>query len=175
LKEPDKKLIFSYLQIQDRVKELARDISKEFEGDEIVLIGVLNGAFIFLSDLVREMSIPVKIDFVRLASYGSDQMSSGQIKITKDIEQDINQRHVLIVEDIVDSGLTLDWLKQHLSKQAPASVRICALVDKKERRDTPIEIDFTGFEVKEGFLVGYGLDFNEQYRYLKDIYHLILE
>lgn len=175
MKKPEKKLVIPRSRIQGRVKELARSISEEYQGKELILVGVLNGAFIFLSDLVREMSIPLVIDFVRLASYGANHSSSGKIKVAKDIEQDIKGRHVIIVEDIVDSGLTLAWLKNHLMELEPASIKICALVDKKERRDNPVEIDYVGFMVETGFLVGYGLDFNEQYRYLQDIYHLVLD
>jgi len=136
---------------------------------------VLNGVFMFLSDLVKEMTIPLKVDFVRLASYGSGSVSSGQVEMKKDVEQDLEGKHVLIVDDIADGGLTLDFLKKHLAEKKPASIRVCVLLDKKERRSVPVEIDFTGFQVDQGFLVGYGLDYNEKYRYFRDIYHLILD
>jgi len=173
--EPEKKLVISQSQIEARVKELARELSRTYEGQEVVLVGVLNGVFMFLSDLVKEMTIPLKVDFVRLASYGSGSVSSGQVEMKKDVEQDLEGKHVLIVDDIADGGLTLDFLKKHLAEKKPASIRVCVLLDKKERRSVPVEIDFTGFQVDQGFLVGYGLDYNEKYRYFRDIYHLILD
>ncbi|MBW2063057.1 MAG: hypoxanthine phosphoribosyltransferase [Deltaproteobacteria bacterium] len=175
MSEPEKKLVISQSQIEARVKELARELSRTYEGQEVVLVGVLNGVFMFLSDLVKEMTIPLKVDFVRLASYGSGSVSSGQVEMKKDVEQDLEGKHVLIVDDIADGGLTLDFLKKHLAEKKPASIRVCVLLDKKERRSVPVEIDFTGFQVDQGFLVGYGLDYNEKYRYFRDIYHLILD
>ena len=172
--EPDKRLVFSRDQIEEKVRELAGRVSQAYAGRDLVLIGVLNGVFMFFSDLVKHLTIPVKVDFVRLASYGSGSKSSGQIKITKDVELDLSGRDVLIIEDIADSGLTLDYLVKHLARVSPGSVKICALINKLERRDVPVDLEFVGFEVEEGFLVGYGLDFNEQYRYLPEIYHLIM-
>ncbi len=171
--EYDKKLVLSQAQINLKVKALARDISKAYSGKDLVLVGVLNGAFMFMADLVKELTIPVKVDFVRLASYGSGASSSGKISMTKDVEIDLKGREVLIIEDIADSGLTLDHLKKHLATFKPASIKVCALIDKKERRTIPTEIHFTGFEIDQGFLVGYGLDYNEEYRYLPNIYHLM--
>lgn len=173
--EPEKRLVFAQDQIQQRVRELAREISRTYQDQDLVLVGVLNGVFMFFADLVKALSIPVAVDFVRLASYGTAAFSTGQIQMTKGVELDLKGRHVLIVEDIADTGLTLDYLKAHLTDQGAASVRICALIDKKERREVPVHLDFVGFEVDRGFLVGYGLDFNEQFRYLPDVYHLIFE
>jgi len=173
--EPEKKLVFTQSQIESRVKELAEEISKVYQGKDLVCVGVLNGAFMFLSDLVKGMTIPLKVDFVRLASYGSGSTSSGKIEMKKDVEQNLAGRHVLIVDDIADGGLTLDYLKKHLATLNPASIKICVLVDKKERRSVPVEIDFAGFQIEKGFLVGYGLDYDEKYRYLLDIYHLIID
>ena len=155
--------------IQDRVKSLADSISKDYSEKNLIVIGVLKGAFIFVADLVRHISIPVKIDFVRLASYGAATESSGNVEITKDIDLEIDGEHVLIVEDIVDSGSTLAFLVEHLKGFNPFSVKICALINKTERRDKKILVDYEGFTVKSGFLVGYGLDFNEDYRALPDI------
>lgn len=169
-----KELIFSKDQIIGRVKELAEEVSDAYAGRDVVLVGVLNGAFIFMSDLVKEMSIPLQIDFVRLATYGASSVSSGKINMTKDIELDIAGKDVLIIEDIADSGLTLNFLKAHLEKLGAESVKICAFIDKKERRTDKVHIDFTGFQVQRGFLVGYGLDYNENFRYLPEIYHLHL-
>ncbi len=171
--EGKKKLVMTRAQIEKRVKELAREISEAYAGRDLVLVGVLNGAFMFMADLVKELSVPVRLDFVRVASYGSGSSSSGKITMTKDVELNIENRDVLLIEDIADTGHTLEYLKQHLSSLGPASVKVCALIDKKERRVKPLEIEFRGFEIDQGFLVGYGLDYNEEYRYLPEIYHLI--
>ncbi|MGA3084603.1 MAG: hypoxanthine phosphoribosyltransferase [Thermodesulfobacteriota bacterium] len=168
----NKERLYSHREIQKRVKELARSISKDYKKEELILIGVLKGAFVFMSDLARNLSIPVKMDFVRLASYGSGNKSQGKIHFTKAIELPIRDKHILVVEDIVDSGLTLKFLQEFLKKENPKSVRICALVDKSERREVPITIDYCGFSVPKGFIVGYGLDFDEQYRHLPGLYHL---
>jgi hypoxanthine phosphoribosyltransferase len=158
--------------IQARVKELARELSQDFAGQEPVLLGVLKGCFIFLSDLARQLSVPAQIDFVRLASYGHSDTSSGRVEMTKAPEMDLAGRPVVVVEDIVDTGLTLAWLKKHLEEQQPSVVKICVLVDKAERRQIDLELDYVGFKVPKGFLVGYGLDFDEGYRCLPGIYEL---
>ncbi len=161
--------VLSQTDIQERVKSLAHKISVDYSGKRLVTIGVLKGAFIFLADLVRHISVPTQIDFVRLASYGADTKSSGKVRISKDIELDIKGKDVLVVEDIIDSGLTLAFLVEHLKTFNPLSVKICALIDKTERREKEVPVDYTGFTVESGFLVGYGLDFNEDYRGLPDI------
>jgi hypoxanthine phosphoribosyltransferase len=167
-----KEKIFSQQEIRKKVKELARTISQDYKNEELILIGVLKGAFVFLSDLVRHLTIPVKVDFVRLSSYGSGTQSKGKIRFTKALELPVRDRHLLVVEDIVDSGLTMKFLKDFLMKEQPRSVKICALIDKSERRQVPIEIDYVGFSVPKGFIVGYGLDFDEQFRQLPALYHL---
>jgi|Deesub1362A_J573_1020465.scaffolds.fasta_scaffold02437_6 hypoxanthine phosphoribosyltransferase len=156
-------------QIQARVAELGEQLSRDFQGEEPIFLGVLNGAFIFLSDLVRHMRLPVQVDFVRLASYGASTTSSGQIRITKDCELDLTGRCVLVVEDIVDTGLTLHWLAERLRARGPRQLKLCALIDKPERRQCDLHLDYVGFHIPRGFLVGYGLDYNEQYRYLPGI------
>lgn len=161
--------IFSKQEIADRVKALAQQISADYADKELIIIGVLKGCFIFLSDLVRQLNISVKIDFIRLASYGSGTVSSGAIKITKDIELDLQGKDVLIVEDIIDSGKTLSFLLDHLKSFGPKSVKICSFIDKTERREISIPIDYKGFKVKAGFLVGYGLDFDERYRTMPEV------
>jgi hypoxanthine phosphoribosyltransferase len=167
-----KERLYSRREIQKRVKELAGVISKDYRKEELILIGVLKGAFVFLSDLARNLSIPVKLDFVRLASYGSRSQTQGEVRLTKTIELPIRDKHILVVEDIVDSGLTLNFLLEFLKKENPKSVRICALINKSERREVPVDIDYVGFSVPEGFIVGYGLDFDERYRHLPELYHL---
>lgn len=170
---PDKKLIFSKDQIQSRTKELAEQISRDYAGKELVIIGVLSGAFIFVADLVRAIDMPLEIDFIRVASYGAGSVSSGTVTFTKDIELSIKGKNVLLVEDIVDTGKTLSFLKQHISDKKPASLKICTLIDKKERREISVNVDYSGFEIKEGFLVGYGLDYAEQHRHYPHIFHLL--
>jgi hypoxanthine phosphoribosyltransferase len=151
------------------VQDLAKRISQDYQGKDLVLICILKGAFIFLSDLIRCLDIPAEIDFVRLASYGSEQTSSRNVKVTKDIEIPIKGKNVLIVEDIVDTGWTLAFLTERLSDFNPKSVKICALLDKKERRETKINLQYIGFEIEDRFVVGYGLDVDETYRGLPDI------
>lgn len=168
----DRKLVISREQIRARVGELAARISADYTGKDLVMVGILNGAFIFLADLVRSITIPLQIDFIRVASYGSRDIPSGTISLTKDIELDIRDKHVLLVEDIIDTGSTLAWLTEKFKDNKAASLRICTLIDKKERRQSDVEVDYIGFSLENGFLVGYGLDYAEQYRYLPEIYTL---
>jgi len=165
-------LLISRKKIASIVKGLADQISKDYGDREVVLVCILKGAFMFLSDLVRHLSIPVRIDFVRLASYGAGMKTSGKIEITKDIEIPIEGKDVLIVEDIIDSGRTLVFLKERFALLNPRSIRICALLDKKARREVEIEADYLGKEVDDVFVVGYGIDFNETYRNLPEIYYV---
>ena len=160
--------------IDKMVVAVARKISSDYKDRELILIGVLKGSFVFLSDLIRNLSIPVKVDFVGVSSYSDKTSSSGKIQLTKNIEIDIKNKNVLVVEDIVDSGLTLAWLIDYLMSFEPETVNVCALLDKRERRKTQIQIDYTCHVVQEGFLVGYGLDYAEDYRNLPEIYHLKL-
>lgn len=163
------KPLISAEELQNRVSELAALIDRDYEGKDLVVIGILKGAFIFMSDLVRRLTVPAQLDFVRLASYGKDSFSSGEITITKDVELPIEGRHVLVVEDIVDTGTTLAWFLEYLRKRNPQSIRLCALIDKAERRQIEVSIDYTGLSVAKGFLVGYGLDFAENHRHLPEI------
>lgn len=167
----DRHLVISREQLRATVSALGTRISADYAGKELVMIGVLNGAFIFLADLVRTVTIPHQIDFIRVASYGQSDSSSGTIRLAKDVELDLRDRHVLLVEDIVDTGTTLAWLTERFKERQAASVRICALIDKKERRQTEVRLDYVGF-AQDGFLVGYGLDYAEQFRYLPEIYSL---
>jgi len=164
--------LLSREQIASIVKGLADQISKDYSDRELVLVCILKGAFMFLSDLVRHLQIPVKIDFVRLASYGSGTKTSGRVEITKDIETPIEGKDVLVIEDIIDSGRTLQFLKDRLYLSNPRSVKICALLDKKARREVEIEVDYLGKDVEDVFVVGYGIDFNEAYRNLPEIYYV---
>ncbi|BEQ15561.1 hypoxanthine phosphoribosyltransferase [Desulfoferula mesophila] len=166
------KVVFSPEEIQRRVRELAEQITSDFAGQEPIMLGVLKGCFIFLSDLVRQVDLPLEIDFVRLASYGSSDTSSGRVQLVKAPEISIKGRPVLVVEDIIDTGNTLKWLVEYLEGMQPSSVNLCVLVDKAERREVEVEVDYVGFKVPDGFLVGYGLDFDERFRFLPGIYEL---
>jgi hypoxanthine phosphoribosyltransferase len=170
--EPTWKPLITRQQMRERIRELAKAISERLAGEEPVVIGVLNGAVFFYSDLVRELAIPCRIDFIRAVSYGASKESCGEVRFTKDVETEIAGRTVVLVEDIVDTGLTLKRILERLAERGPASVHVCALIDKRERRSEDIRIDYSGFRVEQGFLVGYGLDFNERYRNLPDIYVL---
>jgi hypoxanthine phosphoribosyltransferase len=153
-------------EIRKQVQKIARDIDSDYRDREPVLIGVLNGVFLFFADLVKAIAIPVIIDFVRVATYGSRNMSSGKISFTKDVEVSVKGKPVIIVEDIIDTGLTLSFLVDHIKAREPESVKICALINKLERREKEVDIDYCGFTIEKGFLVGYGLDYNEKFRYL---------
>ena len=167
-----RELFLSRETIQARVQEIARSISTDYAGKEPVMVGILNGVVFFFTDLIIAMSIPSKMDFMRAASYGSGMSSSGNIRLTKDVEIPLAGKPVIVVEDIVDTGLTLSRIMEILKERDPESLKICALIDKLERREREVPIDYCGFQVEKGFLVGYGLDHDEQYRYLPDIYVL---
>lgn len=167
-----KRCLISREDIARRVKELADRIARDYAGRDLVMIGVLKGAFIFLADLVRALTFPVEIDFVRLRSYGGGTSPTGEVHITKDVELPLRDRDVLIVEDIVDIGFTLSFLRQHLATHRPRSLKICCLIDKRERREIDVPLDYVGFVVEKGFLVGYGLDCGEQSRTLPEIFVL---
>jgi hypoxanthine phosphoribosyltransferase len=165
----NREILIEHRAILAKVKELAARISSDYAAKEPVFIGVLKGAVFFFADLVINLTIPCKIDFITASSYGSGQNSSGEVKVVKEVRIPVSGKPVIIVEDIVDTGLTLRRIIEALQQKGPESVRICALIDKKERREKAVHIDYCGFEVKEGFLVGYGLDYNEQFRNLPDI------
>jgi len=163
-------LLFSKEEIAETVTGLAREISADYANKKMVLIGVLKGAFIFLADLARHLTIPVEIEFMRIASYGSQKESSGKVTVTKDVEISLEGKDVLVIEDIVDTGLSLTFLIDHLRTHNPSSLKVCALVDKKSRREVEVEVDYVGFTIDDGFIVGYGIDFNEGYRALPEIF-----
>jgi hypoxanthine phosphoribosyltransferase len=156
-------------QIESRIKELADAISADYEGHKILLIGVLKGAVIFLSDLARHLTIPVEIDFMAVSSYGADTNSSGVVRILKDLEQSIKDKDVLIVEDIIDTGLTLNYLFENLLSRGPKTLKVVTLLDKPDRRLVEFSPDYCGFQIPGRFVIGYGLDFNEDYRQLADL------
>ena len=164
-KEP----LFSAEEIAARIDSLAAQIDRDYHGQEILMIAVLKGSFLFVADLIRAVKTPTIIDFVRLASYGSATQSSGIIEVRKDLEMSIKDKHVLVVEDIVDSGLTLESLRTMLLNRQPASLKICTLIDKQSHRVTDVSVDYIGFSMDDGFIVGYGLDLDERYRDLPDI------
>ena len=159
-------------QVASIVQGLADRISKDYDGRELVLVCILKGAFVFLSDLIRHLRIPAQVDFVLLASYGSGMKTCGKIEITKDVEISLENKDVLIIEDIIDSGRTLQFLRDRLALLNPRSIRVCALLDKKARREVEMEADYLGTEVDDLFIVGYGIDFNEHYRHLPEIYYV---
>ena len=161
-------IILSESQIKEKVGELAAQITKDYSDKTPIVIGVLKGSVIFLSDLIRSIGLPISLDFIAVSSYGSEKTSSGVVRIQYDMETSIEGRDVLVVEDIVDTGLTLAYLMENIATRHPKSTKICALLDKKEARksDMELKIDYVGFEVPDKFLVGYGLDYDEDYRNL---------
>lgn len=167
--EEQTEVLFPRAAIDRRVGELAGEITRDYAGREILIVGVLKGAFVFMADLIRSLGIPCSVDFVRLASYGDRSVSSGNVRITKDLETPIEGRDVLIVEDIVDTGVTLSRLVEVLRGRRPASLRVCVFLDKWARRRVPFAADYVGFTIADGFVVGYGLDYNEKYRFLPDV------
>jgi hypoxanthine phosphoribosyltransferase len=152
--------------IGQRVRELARQIAADYASRPPILVGVLKGSWVFMADLVRALYLPIRCDFVKLSSYGAGTASSGQIQLQLDLILPAEEQHLLIVEDIVDTGLSTAWLLDHLQHRKPASLRLCALLDKPSRRRTPVQIDYLGFTIPDHFVVGYGIDCGERYREL---------
>ena len=150
--------------LRGRIRELGRTISKDYEGKEPLLVGILTGAVLFMSDLLREITIPCQMDFMATSSYAEGTTSSGIVRILKDLDQSIEGRHVIVVDDIIDTGLTMDYLLETLKTRYPASLRVCALLDKVPRRIRYVPLDYRGFEIPDKFVVGYGLDFAGRYR-----------
>jgi len=161
-------------EIDTIVESVAQKISLDYQGKQLILIGVLKGAFVFLGDLARRLTIPVEIDFIRFSSYGNSDSSTGEIKLLSDVTSDIRNKDVLIVEDIIDTGLTMAKLIEHIESFNPKSIRICAFIDKHERRKVDCKADYSCHTATGGFLVGYGLDYAEKYRNLPALYHLNL-
>jgi len=159
------KPLYSVEEIQKKVKQLADEVTAEYRGKELIAVGILKGAFMFFSDLVRNIKIPLTVDFITCSSYVKEK-TTGQVKIECELKSDIKGKHVLLVEDIADTGVTLNFLREHLIQRAPASLKICALLDKKERRIAEVPIDFKGFTIPSVFVVGYGLDYENKFRNL---------
>ncbi|MBP1747685.1 MAG: hypoxanthine phosphoribosyltransferase [Deltaproteobacteria bacterium] len=161
--------LFSEQDIAKKVKDLARQIENDFANEEILFVCLLKGSFIFTSDLVRQVGNPSRIDFMRVSSYGNQMTTQGNVEIVKDLEEDIEAKNVVIVEDIIDSGLTLTRVREMLRTRNPKSLKICTLIDKRCRREVEIESDYVGFTIDDGFVVGYGIDYAEYYRNCPDI------
>lgn len=163
------RVFLSENQIQQRIREMGAQISADYPEGPLYLIAILKGAFIFLADLARAIETPTRIEFIGISSYGKGKTSSGEVKVTKDLDVSIEGYNVLIVEDIVDSGVTLNYLLNVLGQRKPKSIRIATLLDKPERRLRPVEVSYVGFQIPDEFVVGYGLDYAEDYRQLRDI------
>ena len=159
-------VLFSEEQLKNRVREIAQQITADYQGKEIMLISVLRGSFVFMADLCRAIDLPCTLDFMAVSSYGKGTKSSGQVQITKDLSEDISDRHIIVVEDILDSGNTLSYLLKILENRHPASIRLCTLLDKPDRRVKPVAVHCSGFTIPDAFVVGYGLDYAEKYRNL---------
>ncbi|AYO31882.1 MAG: hypoxanthine phosphoribosyltransferase [Thermoanaerobacteraceae bacterium] len=161
------KILISEEQIRNRLKELGKRITEDYrDKDNFLLVGVLKGAIIFMSDLIRHIDLPLQVDFMAISSYGASTESSGVVRILKDLEENVEGKNLLIVEDIIDSGLTLSYMYNILKSRKPASIKICTLLDKPSRRKADIKVDYLGFEIPDYFVVGYGLDYGEKYRNL---------
>ena len=166
------KILFTEEDIRKRAKELGEQIGRDYEGEEVVLLGTLKGAVLWMSDLMKEIPLDVKIDFISASSYGSSTSTSGVVKIKKDVDMDLFNKNVIIVEDIVDTGTTLNYLKEYLKERNPKDVKICTLLDKPARRVIDLKPDYIGFTVDDLFVIGYGLDYDQKYRNLPYISYL---
>lgn len=159
-------VLFTEEQLLRRVGELAGEITRDYEGQDVMLISVLRGSFIFVADLFRRIPLSCTVDFMSVSSYGGGTSSTGQVQITKDLSSDISGKHIVVVEDILDSGNTLSYLLDILRQRKPASIRLCTLLDKPDRRVKPVSVHYSGFQIPDAFVVGYGLDYDEKYRNL---------
>jgi hypoxanthine phosphoribosyltransferase len=162
-------LLFSHEQIANRVTAMGEEISRDFRDEPVLLLGVLKGATIFLSDLARQLTVEASFDFLAVSSYGKGTKSSGEVRLTKDLDESVHGKNVILVEDILDTGLTLNYLKKLISAHQPRALRIAALLDKPSRRLQPVQADYLGFTIEDFFVVGYGMDYAERYRNLPDI------
>lgn len=165
-------VLFDRSELRKKVAEMGQQITKDYSGRELLVVGILKGAFIFMADLIREIDVPIEVDFMDVSSYGLSTSSSGEVRIIKDLEYSIQDKDVLIVEDIVDTGLTLKYITEILRNRNPRSLKICCLLDKPSRRKADISPDYVGYIIPDKFVVGYGLDYAEQYRNYPDVYIL---
>lgn len=166
-------VLISADEIRERVLQLGERITRDYQDKELVLIGILKGSFVFIADLARTVDLPVQVDFMAVSSYGMSTKSSGVVKIVKDLDNSVDGKHVLVVEDIVDTGLTLNYIYGHLKSRGALSVKICTLLDKVSRRQVAVPVHYRGFEIPDHFVVGYGLDVQERYRNIKDVCRVI--
>jgi len=167
--QPKPHILFTRDEIEATVGKLAAEIRKDYQGKCPLLIGILKGSFVFMADLIRLLDFPLEVEFITLSSYGRGRESSGKIRVVKGLRAEVKGRDVLVIEDIVDTGLTISFLLDYLRKKKPASLKLCALTDKPSRRQIPVAIDYLGFTVPNKFIVGYGIDWDERFRYLPDI------
>jgi hypoxanthine phosphoribosyltransferase len=167
--KPELKVLFTRAQILERVNQMGAQITRDFAGQPIIFVGVLKGATVFLSDLARAVQLDATFDFIAVSSYGKAAHSSGEVRLTKDLDQSVNDKNVILVEDILDTGLTLTYLRKHLAAHQPRALKLATLLDKPSRRVEPISADYTGFQIPDHFVVGYGMDHAERYRNLPDI------
>jgi hypoxanthine phosphoribosyltransferase len=170
--QPQLKILISRDEIAKAVNRLAREIQRDYQGKQPLLIGVLKGSFVFMADLIRQLDLPLELEFIKLSSYGAARESSGNVRVVQGLKTPIKGRDVLVIEDIVDTGITTSFLLDYLRKRNPASLKLCALTDKPSRHKVPVSIDYLGFTVPDKFIVGYGIDFDEKFRYLPHIYAL---
>ncbi|MDP2917608.1 MAG: hypoxanthine phosphoribosyltransferase, partial [Dehalococcoidia bacterium] len=167
--EPKPQVLYTKDDIGATIRRLAVEIARDYRDKHPLLVSILKGSFVFTADLIRLLDFPLEVEFVRLSSYGGNKESSGKIKVVQRLHFPIKGRHVLVVEDIVDTGLTINFLLEHLRRKKPASLKLCSLLDKPSRRKVPVNIDYLGFTVPDKFIVGYGVDWDEKFRYLPDI------
>lgn len=169
MRDSIERVLITQNQIQDKVKELAKVITRDYRGKDLVVVGVLKGAVIFMGDLVKNIKVPLMLDFMAVSSYGNTTETSGVVRILKDLDNNIENMDVLIVEDIIDTGLTLGYLIENLKSRGANSIKVCTLLDKPYRRKTDVKVEYKGFEIEDEFVVGYGLDFAEKFRNLPEI------
>jgi len=172
ISQPQLKILISRDEIAKAVGRLASEIKRDYQGKQPLLIGVLKGSFVFMADLIRQLDLPLELDFIRLSSYGAARESSGKVRVVQGVKTSIKGRDVLVIEDIVDTGITTSFLFDYLKRKRPASLKLCALTDKPSRRRVPVSIDYLGLSLPNKFVVGYGLDFDQRFRNLPDIYAL---
>jgi len=167
--QSEPRILFTVEEIEATVKRLAGEISQDYHDKHPLLIGVLKGSFMFMADLIRHLNFPLEVEFITISSYGRGRNTPGKIKVVQGLRSEVRNRHIIVIEDIVDTGLTIAFLLDYLRKKKPASLKLCALTDKPSRRKVPVNIDYLGLNVPDKFLVGYGLDWDEKYRYLPNI------